>query len=105
VSIPLLRPVDTRASGDFFSADSWKTAGAKPYVVDAAKSLGFSRPSHVQAASFKHLSRKSSHAVVADRAGSGKTLAYLLPLVQALREDERADAAPRLPAPHRDRPD
>jgi hypothetical protein len=32
----------------------------------------------------------SRHVALADQAGSGKTLAYLLPLLQALREQEAA---------------
>jgi ATP-dependent RNA helicase DDX18/HAS1 len=43
----------------------------------------------MQAASFRALKQSEArHVVLADHAGSGKTLAYLLPLLQALREEE-----------------
>lgn len=41
--------------------------------------------------------------VVADQAGSGKTLAYLVPLVQALKEEEEAQGGGRLTKPRRPR--
>lgn len=34
------------------------------------------------------------HMVLADQAGSGKTLAYLLPLIQALKTEEAANGGP-----------
>jgi ATP-dependent RNA helicase DDX18/HAS1 len=64
--------------------------GASQQVQDAVASIGFSRPSHVQAEAYKALRSKSGfrHVALADQAGSGKTLAYLLPLLQQLKERE-----------------
>eukprot|EP00873_Tetraselmis_striata_P029620 jgi/Tetstr1/449884/TSEL_036943.t1 len=97
-SIPILRQVDmhdrTAATTDFYSDKSWKAAGAAPPVVEAVKQVGFARPSHVQAESYSELLSGSAHAIVADRAGSGKTLAYLLPFVQALRDMEASAGEP-----------
>jgi ATP-dependent RNA helicase DDX18/HAS1 len=42
----------------------------------------------MQAAAYRVLLSDAPHAAVADHAGSGKTLAYLAPLVQALRGEE-----------------
>jgi ATP-dependent RNA helicase DDX18/HAS1 len=47
-----------------------------------------------QAAAYKVLRSGAKHVVLADHAGSGKTLAYLLPLLEALRAEERAAGGP-----------
>ena len=43
----------------------------------------------LQAAAYGALMSGARHVVLADHAGSGKTLAYLLPLLQVLKEEER----------------
>ena len=53
-----------------------------------------------QAGAYRALLSPARHIILADHAGSGKTLAYLLPLVQQLKE---AEAAAGRPAPHRPR--
>jgi superfamily II DNA/RNA helicase len=65
-------------------------------VQDAVAAVGISRPSHVQAEAYKALGFKSGfrHVAVADQAGSGKTLAYLLPLLQQLKEREQQAGGP-----------
>lgn len=77
------------ASG-FYSGSNWRELGASQQVQDAVAAIGISRPSHVQAEAYKALSLKSGfrHVALADQAGSGKTLAYLLPLLQQLKERE-----------------
>lgn len=87
--IPLARlgPGQTSA---FFSSKSWAEVGTHPELVKALADVGISRPSHIQAAAFAALSSAAPHVVLADHAGSGKTLAYLLPLVQALKAEEAA---------------
>lgn len=46
--------------------------------------------SSVQAAAYRGLLSEAPHLVVGDHSGSGKTLAYLAPLVQLLRQEEQA---------------
>ncbi|KAF8070956.1 DEAD-box ATP-dependent RNA helicase 50 [Scenedesmus sp. PABB004] len=84
------------SSAAFFSAASWAELGAAPEVVEALAALGITRPSHVQAEAFRALARKGGvrHVALADQAGSGKTLAYLLPLLQQLKQREAAAGAP-----------
>lgn len=48
----------------------------------------------LQAAAYKLLLSDAPHVAVADHAGSGKTLAYLAPLVQQLRQQEAAAGRP-----------
>jgi superfamily II DNA/RNA helicase len=107
---PIQAPPPPPAAAAFFAPKSWADVGATAEASDALRSLGFPRPSHVQAASFPALlavrgggNSSSSggasatlpppplfpHVAVADQAGSGKTLAYLAPLLQELREEER----------------
>lgn len=96
------------ASATFFSAERWADVGASEEVVAALAALGITRPSHIQAASYRALGPQASagsapprHVVLADHAGSGKTLAYLLPLLQLLKGEEavlgRAATQPSCP--------
>ncbi|KAL4458181.1 hypothetical protein ABPG75_013046 [Micractinium tetrahymenae] len=105
--IPVLRPGQA-ASATFFSAERWADVGASEEVVAALAALGITRPSHIQAASYRALGPLAAaggapprHVVLADHAGSGKTLAYLLPLLQALKGEEAvlggAATQPRCP--------
>lgn len=100
--LPVLRPVQIGSSATqhksrhqgssstFFSSSSWQQLGASADVVTSLASLGLHRPSHVQAEAFRALSptAASKHVVIADQAGSGKTLAYLVPLLQRYKAKE-----------------
>ncbi|KAG2448777.1 hypothetical protein HYH02_006129 [Chlamydomonas schloesseri] len=89
--LPIVRPYDGD-KGTFFAGASWRGVGASEEVVAALRTLGIQRPSHIQAAAFTAFNAHSDRSalVLADQAGSGKTMAYLLPLLQALRADELA---------------
>ncbi|KAL3631578.1 DEAD-box ATP-dependent RNA helicase 50 [Castilleja foliolosa] len=76
-----------KANNDFFSRKSFKELGCTDYVIEALRSLQFIRPSHIQAMAFEPVIDGKS-CIVADQSGSGKTLAYLVPLVQRLRQEE-----------------
>lgn len=88
-AIPVVRA--DGAASTFFSASSFSDIGATDEVVSALISLGIRRPSHVQAAAYRALLQSGArHVVLADHAGSGKTLAYLLPHLQLMLEEEAA---------------
>ncbi|GLI63965.1 hypothetical protein VaNZ11_007133, partial [Volvox africanus] len=116
--LPIVR-VDEGDKGTFFAGSSWRQLGVDEDVASALKGLGFARPSHIQALALSALcdrpggssgtssvSEQQPHRlpplVLADQAGSGKTLAYLLPLMQALRCEEAA-AGTRVTRPKRPR--
>eukprot|EP00877_Chromochloris_zofingiensis_P002029 jgi/Chrzof1/11827/Cz06g11130.t1 len=93
-SIPIVRP-HGEDKGTFFSGKSWAQLGATAEVVAALKSLGIAKPSHIQAEAFQQLvSPRTHHVALADQAGSGKTLAYLVPLIQQLKQHEKKLGAP-----------
>lgn len=50
----------------------------------------------MQAMSFPHVINGKS-CIIADQSGSGKTLAYLLPVIQCIRQDELQGIAKSLP--------
>lgn len=78
----MVRPGQSNAA-TFFSGERWPELGASEAVVAALAALGIVRPSHIQAAAFRAIAAPGGrHVVLADHAGSGKTLAYLLPLLQ-----------------------
>ncbi|TKY75516.1 DEAD-box ATP-dependent RNA helicase 50 [Spatholobus suberectus] len=96
-------PSQTKSSTDtnFFSLKSFKEIGCSDYIIQSLQKLFFTRPSHVQAMAFTPvISGKTC--VVADQSGSGKTLAYLAPIIQRLRQEElegrskSSSQAPRL---------
>lgn len=77
----------------FFAGCEWSDLGVGAELCTALPSIGAPRPSHVQCAAWKALSAmgaSSPHVAITDAAGSGKTLAYLVPLVAQLRAAEAA---------------
>ncbi|KAL7142183.1 hypothetical protein ABFS83_08G107000 [Erythranthe nasuta] len=77
----------SKATSDFFSRKSFKELGCNDNVIESLKSLQYTRPSHIQAMAFTPVVDEKS-CIIADQSGSGKTLAYLLPIVQRLRQEE-----------------
>ncbi|KAK4420876.1 DEAD-box ATP-dependent RNA helicase 50 [Sesamum alatum] len=76
-----------KANSDFFSRKSFKELGCSDYIIESLRSLQYVRPSHIQAMAFAPVLGGKS-CIMADQSGSGKTLAYLVPLVQRLRQEE-----------------
>ncbi|KAI8113511.1 hypothetical protein M9435_003512 [Picochlorum sp. BPE23] len=91
--IPIAR-VGPGPTSDFFSAASWKELGAHEDMIHALEAIGIKRPSHIQAESFAALESDAMHVLLADHAGSGKTLSYLVPLLQQLKVEEKAKGGP-----------
>ncbi|KAJ4843918.1 DEAD-box ATP-dependent RNA helicase 50 [Turnera subulata] len=75
-------------SHDFFSRRSFKDLGCAEFMIQSLKTLAFFRPSHIQAMAFVPVIDGNT-CILADQSGSGKTLAYLLPLIQRLRQEEQ----------------
>ncbi|KAM3398306.1 DEAD-box ATP-dependent RNA helicase 50 [Capsicum galapagoense] len=79
------RNLDDR--NNFFSRKSFQDMGCSDYMIEALRNQHFVRPSHIQYMTFGPIMAGKS-CIISDQSGSGKTLAYLLPLVQRLRQDE-----------------
>ncbi|KAK1593057.1 hypothetical protein Q3G72_035171 [Acer saccharum] len=75
------------AEKDFFSRKSFKELGCTDYIIESLKQQLFLRPSRIQAMAFAPVIEGKS-CILADQSGSGKTLAYLVPLIQRLRHEE-----------------
>lgn len=75
------------ADSDFFSRKSFRDLGCTDYMIESLRSRLFNRPSHIQAMAFAPVIEKKS-CIIADQSGSGKTMAYLLPVIQRLRQEE-----------------
>ncbi|EEC74363.1 hypothetical protein OsI_09674 [Oryza sativa Indica Group] len=71
----------------FFSRRSFKEIGCSDEILGALRSFGFPRPSHIQAMAYRPVLEGKS-CIIGDQSGSGKTLAYLCPVVQNLRKEE-----------------
>uniref|UniRef100_A0A1J3HT59 DEAD-box ATP-dependent RNA helicase 50 n=2 Tax=Noccaea caerulescens TaxID=107243 RepID=A0A1J3HT59_NOCCA len=71
----------------FFSRKSFAEIGCTEYMMKALKEHNFDRPAHIQALAFAPVVDGKS-CIIADQSGSGKTLAYLVPVIQRLREEE-----------------
>uniref|UniRef100_A0A0C9RPX7 TSA: Wollemia nobilis Ref_Wollemi_Transcript_28233_2443 transcribed RNA sequence n=1 Tax=Wollemia nobilis TaxID=56998 RepID=A0A0C9RPX7_9CONI len=74
-------------AGDFFSSRTFRDIGASKDMLQALNTQGILRPSHVQAMAYKDVLDGQS-CIIAEQSGSGKTLAYLSPLVQRLKDEE-----------------
>eukprot|EP00804_Cyclotella_cryptica_P030001 CCRYP_013444-RA/>CCRYP_013444-RA protein AED:0.10 eAED:0.11 QI:0/0/0/1/1/1/2/0/613 len=61
---------------------------ASPHFLHLCASAGIAKPSRIQSLAWPSLLR-GENAIVADQTGSGKTFAYLLPLLQRLYEDDK----------------
>ncbi|XP_004500717.1 DEAD-box ATP-dependent RNA helicase 50 [Cicer arietinum] len=75
------------ADTNFFSLKSFKEIGCTDYIIQSLHNLSLTRPSHIQAMAFGPVIGGNS-CIIADQSGSGKTLAYLLPIIQRLRQQE-----------------
>ena len=89
-----LRRLASRAPAppDSGEAAAFSALGLLPELCVAARSLGFRRPSAVQSLAIPPLLEGRSVAFVAST-GSGKTMAYLMPILQRLREQELLNPA------------
>lgn len=78
---------------------SWSTLGLHNAAVQQAiAELGFSAPTLIQQLVIPELSKEEGGNIVfADQTGTGKTLAYLLPIIQSLKEDELKNGRSELP--------
>ncbi|KAL3354108.1 hypothetical protein AABB24_018655 [Solanum stoloniferum] len=72
---------------NFFSRKSFQDMGCSDYMIEALRNQHFVRPSHIQSMTFEPIMAGKS-CIISDQSGSGKTLAYLLPLIQRLRQEE-----------------
>ncbi|XP_010446688.1 PREDICTED: DEAD-box ATP-dependent RNA helicase 50 [Camelina sativa] len=76
----------TRETG-FFSRKTFAEIGCSQVMMKALKEQNFDRPAHIQALAFAPVIDGKS-CIIADQSGSGKTLSYLIPVIQRLREEE-----------------
>eukprot|EP01023_Acetabularia_acetabulum_P032290 TRINITY_DN30170_c0_g1_i1.p1 TRINITY_DN30170_c0_g1~~TRINITY_DN30170_c0_g1_i1.p1 ORF type:complete len:331 (-),score=46.98 TRINITY_DN30170_c0_g1_i1:2-994(-) len=74
----------------FFSKKSFKDLQVPEQLIGGLKQMGIERPSHIQQLAIDLLESGKRQIIVADHAGSGKTLAYLLPIVKLLKAEEEA---------------
>ncbi|XP_042385726.1 DEAD-box ATP-dependent RNA helicase 50-like isoform X1 [Zingiber officinale] len=83
----LKRQKNGAADSGFFSRKSFIDIGCSDDMVEALRSLRYLRPSHIQAMAYEPILGGKS-CIIADQSGSGKTLAYLAPTIQCLRQEE-----------------
>nr|AIC82455.1 DEAD-box ATP-dependent RNA helicase [Cocos nucifera] len=78
---------NTYTDSGFFSRKSFKYLGCSDDMIESLRGQMFLRPSHIQAMAYGPVLEGKS-CVIADQSGSGKTLAYLAPIIQNLRQEE-----------------
>ncbi|CAN8260201.1 unnamed protein product [Cochlearia groenlandica] len=89
---------NSRETG-FFSRKAFAEIGYSELMMKALKENNFDRPAHIQALDFAPVVDGKS-CIIADQSGSGKTLAYLVPVIQRLREEElqgKSESSPGCP--------
>lgn len=85
-------PVDN----SFFSQKSFREVGCNDKLIEFLRSQQIKRPSHIQALAYAPVLGLKS-CIIADQSGSGKTLAYLLPVIQRIRQEELEGLSKSLP--------
>ncbi|PKA52680.1 DEAD-box ATP-dependent RNA helicase 50 [Apostasia shenzhenica] len=76
----------TNDSG-FFSRKSFQDLGCADFIIESLEQQSIISPSHIQAMAYGPVLEGKS-CIIADQSGSGKTIAYLAPVVQRLRREE-----------------
>ena len=79
--------------------ESFADLGLEEALVAATDSMGLTRPTDIQAFAIPKI-LSGGHFLVASHTGSGKTLSYLLPVIQQMKDAERetgARAKPKRP--------
>ena len=89
-STPRAAAADEPASPSSGFAD----LGLAPELVAATDAMGLATPTEIQAAAIPAI-RAGGHHLVASHTGSGKTLTYILPIVDAIRAAERESGGAR----------
>lgn len=80
-------------------AKTWSSIGlTNEAVQQAIAELGFKAPTLIQQLVIPELTKEEGGNIIfADQTGTGKTLAYLLPIIQSLKEDELKNGRATLP--------
>ena len=63
--------------------------GLKPEILQALESIGFEKPTPIQAKAIPHLINSDKDLLAYAQTGTGKTAAFSLPLIHAI--DEKSD--------------
>ncbi|EPZ36844.1 DNA/RNA helicase, DEAD/DEAH box type domain-containing protein [Rozella allomycis CSF55] len=79
--------VDGRKNGNEPLAESFEEMDLNPKIKEVLAESGFRRPTEIQAMAIPKLMQRKS-AVIAAETGSGKSLAYMLPLVHNMFHDK-----------------
>lgn len=78
---------------------TFQSLGLMKSICDSVASLGIAAPTPVQTLAIPSLLQTNSHHLIAAQTGTGKTLAYLLPLLQRIKNREE-EAGQRLTRPN-----
>ncbi|KAI8568643.1 hypothetical protein RHMOL_Rhmol02G0216300 [Rhododendron molle] len=80
----------------FFSKKSFGDLRCDDTIIESLRNQSIIRPSCIQALAFAPVTGGKC-CIIADQSGSGKTLAYLLPVIQRLRQEELQGLSKSLP--------
>lgn len=75
---------------------SWSDLGLSEKVIQALTELNIKEPTLIQETAIPRLLQRIPSALIADQTGTGKTLAYLLPIIELLKRDEIRDGVSTL---------
>ena len=76
---------------DFFALPSFDSIGIQsPILLDRIAALGLKQPTTVQASSWNAIRTGSGDVIVGAETGSGKTYAYLLPLIDDILQEKQS---------------
>lgn len=87
-------PARTDEDYRYFGSKSFRDLGLNNEMLFALGDVGLRKPTMIQELAIPQLLGDHPPTIIAERTGTGKTYAYLLPLIQKLKEegDERPDS-------------
>lgn len=73
---------------NIFGQSSFRSLGLRDDILKAVESLSFEMPTLIQEMVIPRLLKSQSPTIFAERTGTGKTMAYLLPIIHKLKQEE-----------------
>lgn len=79
---------EKRDKDTVFGSNSFSELGLTPEALKALENMNITRPTQIQEIGIPSILKHTQNCILAAPTGTGKTLAYLLPIMQLLKQDE-----------------
>ncbi|KAK3909192.1 putative ATP-dependent RNA helicase DDX28 [Frankliniella fusca] len=84
---------DLSSSGERNTIQGFASLGIEKHLVESLRKVDIKRPADIQVASIPHV-LQGKNCIISAHTGCGKTLAYLLPVIQQVLESNKEERSP-----------